>query len=49
MTRALYLDLVEDLSATFLRFLRKFTARMGTPTLIVSDNAKKFKTAEKEL
>ena len=50
VTRALYLDLVEDLSATtFLRCLRKFTARMGTPTLIVSDNAKTFKRAEKEL
>jgi len=36
VTRALYLDLVEDLSTpTFLRFLRKFTARKGTPTLIV--------------
>lgn len=41
VTRALYLDLVEDLSATtFLRCLRKLTAKMGTPTLIVSDNAK---------
>ena len=50
VTRALYLDLVEDLSATtFLRCLRKFTARMGTPTLIASDNAKTFKTTEKEL
>ena len=50
MTSALYLDLVEDLSATtFLRCLRKFTARMGTPTLIVSDNAKTIKRTEKEL
>ena len=50
VTRALYLDLVEDLSATtFLRCLRKFTARMGTPFLIVSDNAKTFKRTEKEL
>ena len=29
--------------------LRKFTARMGTLTLIVSDNAKTFKRTEKEL
>ena len=46
----LYLDLVEDLSAaTFLRCLRKFTARMETPTLIVSDNVKTFKKTDKEL
>ena len=50
MTRALHLDLVEDLSTpTFLRCLRKFTARRGTPSLIVSDNAKTFKGAEKEM
>ena len=46
VTRALYLDVVEDLSAkTFLHCLRK----LGTPTLIVSDNAKTFKRTEKEL
>ena len=50
VTKALYLDLVEDLSATtFLRCLRKFTATMGTPSLIVSDNAKTLKRTEKEL
>ena len=50
VTRALHLDLVEDLSTpTFLRCLRKFTARRGTPALIVSDNAKTFKGAEKEI
>ena len=50
VTRALHLDLVEDLSnPTFLRCLRKFTARKGTPTLIVSDNAKTFKGAEREI
>ena len=50
VARALHLDLVEDLStATFLRCLRKLTARRGTPTLIVSDNAKTFKGAEKDI
>ena len=50
VTRALHLDLVEDVSTpTFLRCLRKFTARRGTPALIVSDNAKTFKGAEKEM
>lgn len=39
----------KDLSATFLHCLRTFTARMGTPTLIVSDNAKRYKRTEKEL
>ena len=50
VTRALQLDLVEDLSTpTFLRCLRKLTAQRGTPALIVSDNAKTFKGAEKEI
>ena len=50
VTRALHLDLVEDLSTpTFLRCLRKFSARRGTPALIVSDNAKTFKGAWKEI
>ncbi|XP_048585406.1 uncharacterized protein LOC125568078 [Nematostella vectensis] len=41
VTRALYLDLVVDLEAcTFRRCLRRFAARKGAPTLIVSDNAK---------
>ena len=42
VTRALHLELVEDLTAqSFLRCLRRLTARRGTPELIVSDNAKK--------
>ena len=50
VTPALHLDKVEDLSTpTFLRCLRKFTARRGTPYLIVSDNAKTFKGADKEM
>lgn len=50
VTRAVHLDLVTDLTAsTFVRCLRKFAARRGTPTLIVSDNAKTFKASEKLL
>ena len=41
---------LEDLSATaFRRCLRSFTARHGTPALIVSDNAKTFQATEKAL
>ena len=37
VTRAVHLDLVEDLSASaFLRCFRKFTARRGTPSLMIS-------------
>ena len=47
-TRAIHLELVKDLMAhTFLKALRRFTARRGTPSLIVSDNAKTFKSAIK--
>ena len=50
VTRAVHLELVEDLSVeTFKRCLRRFIARRGVPTLIVSDNAKTFKGIEKEL
>ena len=50
VTRAIHLELVRDLSAdTFLRSLRRFAARRGTPSLIVSDNAKTFKASEKAL
>ncbi len=34
---------------TFIRGLRRFTARRGSPNLIVSDNAKTFKSAFKFL
>jgi hypothetical protein len=47
VTRAIHLELVRDLSAeTFLCCLRRFAARRGMPSLIVSDNAKTFKAAE---
>ena len=50
VTRAIHLELVCNLSAeTFLRCLRRFAARGGVPSLIVSDNAKTFKAAEKAL
>ena len=50
VTRAIHLEMVRDLStATFVRCLRRFAARRGTPTLIVSDNAKTFKATEKVL
>ena len=48
VTRAVHLELVEDLSAeAFRRCLRKFVARRGMPVLIVSDNAKTFQATEK--
>ena len=50
VSRAIHLELVEDLSAeAFRRALRRFAARRGTPTLIVSDNAKTFQATEKAL
>ena len=47
-TRAVHqdLDLVSDLTATtFMRSFRRFAARRGTPSRIISDNAKTFKSA----
>lgn len=50
VTRAIHLDLVGDLSApAFLRCLRRFVSRRGTPAKMVSDNAKTFKAADKAL
>ena len=50
VTRAVHLELVEDLSVeTLKRCLRRFIARRGIPALIVSDNAKTFKGTEKQL
>jgi hypothetical protein len=36
-------------SQAFLRSFRRFTARRSTPLLVISDNAKTFKAASKEL
>ena len=50
VSRALHLDLVKGMSATeFLRCLRRFSARRGTPALIFSDNAKTFKASARAL
>ena len=46
VTRAVHLDLVPRLTATtFMRSFRRFTARRGTPSRMISDNAKTFKSA----
>ena len=49
-TRAVHLELVDKLDVTsFLRALRRFTARRGLPRTFLSDNAKTFKSAAKEV
>lgn len=46
VTRAIYLDLVPDLTANaFVKSFRRFTARRGSPSLVVSDNGRTFKPA----
>ena len=45
-TRAVNLDLVLDMTtSTFMRSFRRFTARWGTPSRMISDNRKTFKSA----
>jgi hypothetical protein len=47
-TRAIHLDLVQDLSAqSFIWCFKRFTARRGLPRRMVSDNGKTFKSAAK--
>ena len=49
-SRAVHLDVVPDLSAeTFIRSFKRFICRRGIPRLVVSDNAKTFKTAARFL
>ena len=49
-TRAVHLELVESLEVeTFIRCFRRFTARRGVPATILSDNAKTFQAASKEI
>ena len=49
-TRAVHLELVEDLTVeSFIRAFRRFCARRGLPATILSDNAKTFKAASKEV
>ena len=50
VTRGIHLDIVCDLSTdTFLRCLKRFTARRGLPRKFLSDNGKTFKAAAKFL
>ena len=50
VTRAVHLELVTDMSApTFLRCLKRFTARRGLPRKFVSDNGKAFQVAARTL
>ena len=49
-TRAVHLDLVEDMTTTtFLRCFRRFVARRGVPSRVISDNAKTFKSASRTI
>ncbi|XP_028397211.1 uncharacterized protein LOC114521021 [Dendronephthya gigantea] len=48
--RAVHLDIVPNLtSESFMRSFRRFTARRGIPTTIVSDNGGTFKSASREI
>ena len=48
VTRAVHLDLVPNLNAfTFLQSFKRFIARRGVPSGVVSDNGKTFKSASK--
>ena len=50
VTRGIHLKLVTDMSTqTFLRSFKRFTARRGMPTLVISDNAKTFSSAAQYL
>jgi len=50
VTRDIHLELVSDMSTvTFVRALKRFSARRGLPRKILSDNAKTFKAAVKLL
>lgn len=48
--RATHLELVPNLSTpAFIRCLRRFIGRRGTPELLISDNAKTFKAAANQI
>ena len=50
VTRAIHLDIVEDLSTnTFMRCLKRFAAQRGLPHKFTSDNGKTFKVAARLL
>ena len=49
-TRAVHLELVESLDVNaFIRCFRRFGARRGLPSTVISDNAKTFKSMSKEV
>ena len=49
-TRAIHLELLPSLSTEgFLQAFRRFSSRRGLPRILISDNAKTFKAASKEL
>ena len=49
-TRAIHLEMSTDLSvASFLLLFRRFTSRRGLPVTLISDNAKTFKAASKDI
>ena len=49
-SRAVHLDVVPDLNAgTFIRSFKRFIGRRGIPRLVVTDNAKTFKSASRTL
>jgi hypothetical protein len=49
-TRAVHLELTRGLSvAAFLLAFRRFASQQGLPATLLSDNAKMFKAADKEL
>ena len=46
--RAVHLDIVTDMTTnTFLRSFRRFAARRGVPSRVISDNGKTFKLASR--
>eukprot|EP00731_Ephydatia_muelleri_P005954 Em0003g202a len=50
VTRAIHLEVVPDMSTeSFIRCFKRFAARRGTPSIVVSDNSKTFRSAHKEL
>ena len=49
-TRVVHFEVVPNMtSEAFLRCFKRFVARRSRPSLVVSDNAKIFKSASKEL
>ena len=49
-TRAIHLELINDLSGgSFLQAFRRFSSRRGLPNVVMSDNAKTFKSTSVEL